>query len=352
MDLAEANRIYGNRDSEQSDVIRLIDLAFQRFAESGEWPEVEKLQHDLDRLDDDLDVDEVGRRLPGYLGSVNSGGQPRRVALTLRGIRKAEGSGPVLNDMVRLIQEAYRCWKRDGEAARLRKQDMLPVFQGDELRLRRAFTLALQVPGAIWSGSGGPDDPWDRQVTSAIRPYRKLVTINELLAILYPSPIVEQAPLASVSPPEAKAAPGRRIFIVHGHDVAVRNAIDAFLSRIGAETTVLSVKAHAGKTLAEKLEAHALVDYAVVILSPDDDARDADVPDGPMRHQARQNVILELGYFIGSLGRARVAAIRVGDVALPSDLHGVGYIRYRQGWELELMRELQLAGLPLDFSKA
>ncbi len=349
MNSAEADRIYGNRDVEESDVLHLIDVVFDRFASTATWPEVERLQHELDQADDELDVDEVGQRLPGILGVVERTGQPRRVRLTLRGVRKAAGYYPVLNDTVRLIQEAYRRWNRDGEAARLSSEDMLVIFDNDPIRVRRAYEMALQVPGALWNGTGGVEGPWDRQVSSTVRPYRKLVTVSELLAILYPTVAVGPT---SETTARTDHRLGQRVFLVHGHDTAARDAVEAFLRRLGAEVTVLNVKPSMGRTIAEKLEVHAAVDYAVVILSADYLARAARAVDAPLMGRARQNVILTIGYFTGSLGRNRVAAIRVGEVEIPSDLHGVVYITFAPGWQLDLLRELQAVGLPLDYTKA
>jgi predicted nucleotide-binding protein len=90
----------------------------------------------------------------------------------------------------------------------------------------------------------------------------------------------------------------------------------------------------------------------VVLLTPDDVGRSATEaePEGPNR--ARQNVILELGYFMGALKRARVAALCTDVVERPSDIHGLLYIDVSQdGWELRLAREMRDAGLPVDLNK-
>ena len=70
--------------------------------------------------------------------------------------------------------------------------------------------------------------------------------------------------------------------------------------------------------------------------------------------RARQNVVLELGYFIGLLGRNRVCALYKGGVELPSDYSGVGYLRLDDAgaWQLLLARRLKEAGLDVDLNKA
>jgi predicted nucleotide-binding protein len=123
---------------------------------------------------------------------------------------------------------------------------------------------------------------------------------------------------------------------------------------------ILQEQPNAGRTLIEKFEKYADVGYAVIIMTPDDvgateravlDAESADRPlRQVLRHRARQNVVLELGYFIGRLERHAVCALTVGDIEIPSDYNGVGFIHFddADGWQIKLLRELREAGLPLD----
>jgi len=61
--------------------------------------------------------------------------------------------------------------------------------------------------------------------------------------------------------------------------------------------------------------------------------------------RARQNVVLELGFFIGKLGRKNVAGIVVGEVERPSDVDGILYIAHEHGdWQMKLARETQGRG--------
>jgi predicted nucleotide-binding protein len=70
--------------------------------------------------------------------------------------------------------------------------------------------------------------------------------------------------------------------------------------------------------------------------------------------RARQNVIFELGYFVGSLGSGRACLLRKGDVEIPSDLFGVIYTDFdhpAEGWKVKLARELKAAGFKFDADK-
>jgi len=117
------------------------------------------------------------------------------------------------------------------------------------------------------------------------------------------------------------ASDNRKVFVVHGHDDGPREAVARYLERIGFSVVILHEQANRGKTIIEKFEANADVGFAVVLLTPDDLGGPVN---GEQKHRARQNVILELGYFIGRLGRERVCALKAGDIELPSDILGGG----------------------------
>jgi len=141
----------------------------------------------------------------------------------------------------------------------------------------------------------------------------------------------------------------RKVFIVHGHDEGAREAVARFLERIGFEAIILHEQANQGRTVIEKVVAHGDVGFAVVLLTPDDEGCKRGEAAKP---RARQNVVLELGYFVGRLGRERVCALKRGDVELPSDFGGVVYESFDEGgaWRQALGRELQAAGFAIDWN--
>jgi predicted nucleotide-binding protein len=99
----------------------------------------------------------------------------------------------------------------------------------------------------------------------------------------------------------------------------------------------------------EKVEAHGQVDFAVVLLTPDDVGC---AKGGTLEPRARQNVLLELGYFLGRLGRANVCALKRGTLEIPSDFAGVVWESMDgNGWKQALGRELQAAGHEIDWNK-
>jgi hypothetical protein len=149
------------------------------------------------------------------------------------------------------------------------------------------------------------------------------------------------------------SAGGRTVFVVHGRDEAAKEAVGRFLEKLDLKAVILHEQPNKGRTLIEKFEGHADVDFAVVLLTPDDEGHAADAP-AATRPRARQNVILELGYFIGRLGRSRVCALHKGGMELPSDFDGVVYLSMDdpQGWRLLLAREIKAAGVDVDLNRA
>jgi len=150
-----------------------------------------------------------------------------------------------------------------------------------------------------------------------------------------------------------------KIFVVHGHDSEAKSVVARFVEHCGLEPIVLHEQADQGQTIIEKFEQNADVSFAIILLTPDDvGCNSLELPkeglDG-LRPRARQNVILELGYFIGRLGRKNVCALKKGDMELPSDFSGVVYTNYDgadEGWKLKLVREIKAAGLDVDLNKA
>lgn len=142
----------------------------------------------------------------------------------------------------------------------------------------------------------------------------------------------------------------RRIFIVHGHDDGARETVARFLERIGLEAVILHEQANQGRTIIEKVVANSDVGFAVVLLTPDDEGC---VKGGTPEPRARQNVLLELGYFIGRLGRDKVCALKRGTLEIPSDFAGVVWetMDSNGGWKQALARELEAAGHSIDWNK-
>ncbi|MFC4212479.1 TIR domain-containing protein [Pedobacter lithocola] len=156
----------------------------------------------------------------------------------------------------------------------------------------------------------------------------------------------------------AKKLPGKsnskKIFLVHGHDNELKEKTARFLEKLGLEPIILHEQSNQGKTIIEKFEANSDVAYAIVLLSPDDVGRSIKDNSEKQNFRARQNVIFELGYFIGKLGRQSVCGLLKGAIETPSDYDGILYIQYDEadGWKLLLAKEMKNAGLSVNLNNA
>lgn len=167
------------------------------------------------------------------------------------------------------------------------------------------------------------------------------------------------------------------VFIVHGISHKPMKELKMMLYDFGLNPIVLHEQPSSSKTIIEKLENHSNVSYAFVVLTPDDlgcirneynismrqflrlaeDGRKTKLTNEKfmeimkmMKKRARQNVVLEFGYFVGLLGRDRVCCLHNGDVELPSDMHGMVYIPFIDSVEevrYMIIKELTAAGFEI-----
>lgn len=131
-------------------------------------------------------------------------------------------------------------------------------------------------------------------------------------------------------------------FIVHGHDtqekLALKNYIQNTLHQ--EEPIILAEQPSKGRTIIEKFEdLSSETSVVFVLLTPDDQYG--------KENRARQNVIFELGYFLGKFGRksGRIVLLYKGDLDLPSDISGIIYINIDNRIEAsgeQIRRELGL----------
>lgn len=145
----------------------------------------------------------------------------------------------------------------------------------------------------------------------------------------------------------------RKVFIVHGHNDTLKTSVARLLEKVNLEPVILHEQPNLGRTIIEKFLDYSDVAFAVILLTGDDRGGPAQDPPEEYKLRARQNVILELGYFIRALGRKRVAAIYQRDVEIPSDYSGVLFIPHDESgiWQLRLAKEIRASGIKVDLNK-
>ncbi len=179
---------------------------------------------------------------------------------------------------------------------------------------------------------------------------------NRILGSLRAALVIAQRKERSTSPSTQQEITNpidpAKIFIVHGHDQVLLQQTARFLEKLDLKPIILFEQPGQSQTIIEKIEKHSNVRFAVILLTPDDVGKAA--KDEKFQPRARQNVILELGYFLGKLGRPNVVALYYEALELPSDYHGVEYLKVdaEGAWKMKLAKELKEAGLAIDMNKA
>jgi predicted nucleotide-binding protein len=197
---------------------------------------------------------------------------------------------------------------------------------------------------------------------------------------------VEKGAIEQV-PSKSSSTATKKVFIVHGRDYESVKELKAMLLEFGLDPIILYEQPSRGRTVVEKLEDHSSVGYAFAVLSPDDQGisseetmkllSNATGKENPtleeiksflksgtaeavftivqlfsiFKPRARQNVVMEFGYFWGLIGRDRVCCLYKGDVELPSDMHGIVYVPFKKSVNEArsmIVKELKAAGYEIE----
>jgi predicted nucleotide-binding protein len=145
-----------------------------------------------------------------------------------------------------------------------------------------------------------------------------------------PVTIVSVIPTAVIGPAQKLK---EKVFVVHGHDTVSREQLELVLHKLGLDPYVLANTGGGGLTIIEALEneigGHSdAARFGIVLMTPDDIGYSKRDGDGKAEPRARQNVVLEMGMLISSLGRPNVAILKKGNLEVPSDADGILYIGF------------------------
>lgn len=152
-----------------------------------------------------------------------------------------------------------------------------------------------------------------------------------------------------------ETTPSNTVFIVHGRDSSMLDRVARLIEKLELKPIILHELPNEGRTIIEKFERFTDVGFAVILLTSDDIGYLKAEGQANARPRPRQNVILELGFFLGRLGRRRVAVLHPEDenLEMPSDYAGVLYIPVDSPgkWQFRLANELKAAGLRIDANR-
>lgn len=167
----------------------------------------------------------------------------------------------------------------------------------------------------------------------------------------HPSTLLKAATMTSIGTQDDQPAARRpkTVFLIHGHDDAALNELDLLLRKQWQlEPVILRDVPSSSQTIIEKFEEVAgQSSFAIALLTPDD-LVPTRLEGNPEEHRPRPNVVFELGWFCGRLGRSNVCIMRKRPAEIHSDLAGVERLEFGSIVEecaLQLQSALRKAGL-------
>lgn len=144
----------------------------------------------------------------------------------------------------------------------------------------------------------------------------------------------------------------KKIFVVHGRNHSMRDKLASVLGRLKLDCVILETEHNGGATIIEKFLRNAQdCRYAVVLFSADDVGR-LNQDNITLKVRTRQNVILELGYFLSAVGRQNIFMLHEveNEIERPSDFDGMVYEPFDDygAWKSKLIKEMKRAGIYID----
>jgi predicted nucleotide-binding protein len=231
------------------------------------------------------------------------------------------------------------------------RDDQYPVYDKWLARIKAFLSAVADISTTSDFDSLSNPHDWTKGLAMQLGYLEGLIAIAETQT---PSPTEGNS--QSSTPKNTKSllpsTDSRKVFIVHGHDDAAKDGVARFIDKVGLQPIILHEQANAGRVIIEKFETYSAdVSFAVVLLTPDD-VGSAAANNPQLRPRARQNVIMELGYFMGKLGRSRVCALHKGNVELPSDYQAVLYVEMDAGgaWKNRIAQELIESKISINLS--
>ena len=144
----------------------------------------------------------------------------------------------------------------------------------------------------------------------------------------------------------------RRVFVVCGTDSEMKQAITNALTKLKLAPVVMCEEPSQGKKIVERFADYEDIGFAVVLLSPDDSVYVKDESPTKRKLRPRQDVVFELGFLLGKLGKSNVLVFfrEFANFEIPTDFESIKVAAFddRDSWKLALLRELTNCGFSVD----
>ena len=272
----------------------------------------------------------------------------------------------ILIEAYGFIKPLYQLDKTD--LSEIKEEIVIPFLKGEQFMFQGYFLDRSNVKRILIKESAYTSEEYvireqmscDPNITLIISPKEILgsnqCTTDITSSILKEckSQLQEATTKSEATTPNITKAPmdKSKVFIVHGHDNAAKEAVARFVEKIGLEAIILHEQASAGNTIIEKIEANSNVGFGIVLYTPCDLGASQEKKD-ELKPRARQNVVFEHGYLIGKIGRKNVCALVKGNIETPNDISGVVYIKMdeSEAWKYQVAKEMKACGYEFDPSK-
>ena len=216
-------------------------------------------------------------------------------------------------------------------------QDIIALFRAGYIANRSFFS---HNPTVQWS----PEGIFAYDITAAGEEFLELnryLLDDGALPVLFPPVTFSQAaePARQDEYVEPSATSQATVFIIHGTDPNgyVRVVEDA-CRKFDLNSKRMMDQPNQGRTLPDKLRDNTTAsDFYVAVLTHDETTLEGG-------QRARQNAIAET-LLAHQNWPDRLAILREGEVEIPSNLQGVGYIQLEGQWSMALIQEFRAAGL-------
>lgn len=234
------------------------------------------------------------------------------------------------------------------------QKDFISKFSRWHERNKEIYRSSFAVANSIYYHEYEMQEGYHLVYDDVIKIYKEAIArfINQMQADIERSDVIRCDVTESVILKNTIISKGskdkKKIFIVHGHNEAVNQEVARVIEKLGLEAIILREQPNGSKTIIEKFESYTnTVNFAVILLTADDQMPEADV------FRARQNVIFEMGYFMGALGRKNVVCLLQDKVEKPGDIDGVIYTSLDISglWKYSLVKELKACGYDVDANK-
>ncbi len=233
------------------------------------------------------------------------------------------------------------------DALKQRTKMLISKIFGNSSDYNFTLTRIRFSPMVVISGSGA--SPYDNAWRNGHKSFLNLVNtmIEDVSLTIEPDDITANKIVAKTIDINLE-----KIFLVHGHSEEMKQSAARTIEKLGLYPIILHEQPNKGRTIIQKFIDHSNVGFAVVLMSADDYGYSKSESPKSAKFRARQNVILELGFFLGKLGSERVLALfePTDNFDLPSDYDGVLFIPFDPDgrWQFDLAKELKELDYKVD----